>query len=200
MPVRTVTGTCYHADGTPWAAGVVKFSLLNPFETSTEVYPAETHSETLDAQGAFSITLGVPDTGTALYKIHTPDNLAYTVYLADGAATTLMSLLTLASTQVEQNAVQTLIDANNVLTITSTTAAYDVLDTDNVIRATGTFAVTLPAATGSGSVYIVKNVGVGVITLAAQAGETIDGAASVAIVALDWYTVLDAASTVWNVI
>lgn len=95
MPTRTVTGTCRHVDGTGWASGVVKFHLITAFETTTEVYPQEVFSETLDANGAFSITLGVPDTGSASYVIITPDNAAYSVSLADGAATTLQALLSL---------------------------------------------------------------------------------------------------------
>lgn len=200
MPTRTVTGTCYHIDGTAWAAGVIKFSLLQPFETSTEVYPKETHSETLDASGAFSTELGVPDTGTAEYLIETPDNLGYVVYIADGAATTLQTLLTIAGTSVSQSDLQTLLDQYSVLAITNVTDTYAVLTTDDVIRADGTFTVTLPAATGTGAVYIVKNIGTGTITLAAQAGETIDGDASQTIIAEGWKTVLDAAAGVWDVI
>ena len=200
MPTRTVTGTVLHPDGTGWAGGIVKFILITPFETSTEVYPAEAYSETLDANGAFSITLGVPDTGTAHYVVLTPDNIAHTVYLEDGAATTLQTLLTIAGTSVSQSDLQTLLDQYSVLAITNVTAAYDVLTTDDVIRADGTFTVTLPAATGTGAVYIVKNIGTGTVTLAAQAGETIDGDASIAIGAEDWRTVVDAAAGVWDVI
>ena len=155
MALRTVTGICYHVDGTAWASGVIKFTLMTPFETSTVVYPSEVHSETLDANGAFSITLGVPDSGTAEYLIRTPDNRQYTTYIASGAATDLVTLLTIASSAVAQDAVQTLIDANNVLTITSTTATYQILDTDDVVLANGTFTVTLPAATGTGIVFCI---------------------------------------------
>lgn len=95
MTTRTVTGTVYHIDGTAWSGGVIKFILTEPFETSTEVYPRETHSETLDANGQFSITLGVPDTGYASYIIRTPDSADYKVNLASGAATTLVALLQL---------------------------------------------------------------------------------------------------------
>jgi hypothetical protein len=201
MPVRTVTGTIYHADGSAWASGTIKFNLLEPFETSTEVYPKETHSETLDANGAFSITLGVPDSGTASYLIETPDSKQYSVYIASGAATDLVTLLTIASAAVAQDAVQTLIDANNVLTITSTTAAYQVLASDDYIRVTsGSPTITLPVATGTGAVYICKNIGTGVITLDGSSNDTIDGDASVTIAAEDWYTVLDGAATIWWVI
>src|SRR4030042_582165 len=112
MGTRTVTGTVFHLDGTPWASGKVKFELLKAFETSTEVYPVETHIETLDVNGQFSITLGIPDTGTAYYKVETPDGLTYKFYLAAGAPTTLETLLTIAGSPIDQNALQTLIDTH----------------------------------------------------------------------------------------
>lgn len=200
MSTRTVIGTCFHFDGTPWTGGIITFSLLEPFEISNGFYPKETHSLTLDANGAFSIALGVPDTGTAAYMIETPDHDMYKVHIAAGAPTTLQTLLTVAGSSVAQSDLQTLLDQYSVLAITNKTATYNIEDTDEVVRCDGTFTVTLPAATGSGAVYIVKNIGTGTITLAAQSGETIDGDASVAIVPTDWYTVIDAAPAVWNVI
>lgn len=200
MGTRTITGTVHHLDGTDWASGTIQFELLEAFETATETYPKETHTETLDANGAFSITLGVPDSGTAKYKITLPDHKRYTVYIASGAATTLESLLTIAGSAVAQDAVQTLIDANNVLTMVSTTGTYTVLASDDLVRCNGTFTVTLPAASGSGAMYCIKNVGTGVITLDGNAAETIDGAATQTISSLGWMTVVDAASGAWDIL
>jgi hypothetical protein len=112
MTDRTVTGTILYPDGSPWASGIVHFSLMEPFSTSIEVFPAKDHTETLDAQGKFTIDLAVPDTGTAHYKIATPDGSSYDVYIASGAATDLQTLLTLASSPVSQTAAQTVIDAH----------------------------------------------------------------------------------------
>jgi hypothetical protein len=70
---RTLTGTIYKPDGTAWAGGVVTIELLEGFTTSTEVYPPTSHAETLDSNGQFSTALGVPDTGTAHYKITKPN-------------------------------------------------------------------------------------------------------------------------------
>ncbi len=200
MGTRTVTGTIKHVDGIVWAGGIVKFQLLEPFETASEVQPEETHSETLDANGALTIALAVPDSGTASYLITLPDSNAYHVYLGAGAPTDLMTLITISSSEVAQDAVQTLIDANNVLGITNVTQAYTVLDTDDVVRCNGTFTVTLPAATGSGALYIIKNIDTGIITLDGNGTDTIDGSLTQTITSLCWLTVLDVASGKWDIL
>jgi hypothetical protein len=112
MPTRTVTGTVRKPDGSAWASDKIHFKLDQAFETSLEVYPQEDHVVTLDAQGAFSITLGVPDTGTAAYVIRTPEGGEYTVNLASGPATDLQTLITIAGSNVPPSAVQVLLDAH----------------------------------------------------------------------------------------
>lgn len=199
MATRTVTGTLYHLDGTAWENGVVKFALVEPFQTATETYPKEEHSETADSNGAISITLGVPDTGTAKYRIELPDGKKYIVYLASGAATTLESLLTIAGSAVAQDAVQTIVDANNVLSITHVTTTYVVLDSDDVVLCDGTFTVTLPPATGSGATYVIRNIGSGDITLAADGTDTINGDGTIAIISGYWNGVIDCADGVWYI-
>lgn len=63
---------------------------------------------------------------------------------------------------------------------TAITGVYIALPNDCVIDCTAnTFTVTLPTAEGiQGQVYTVKNSGAGVITVAAAAGEFIDGVAT----------------------
>ena len=60
------------------------------------------------------------------------------------------------------------------------TTTYGVLATDDTINCTsGTFTVTLLTAVGiAGQVFIVKNSGTGVITIATTSSQTIDGYAS----------------------
>jgi hypothetical protein len=198
MSTRTITGTIRHNDDTPWAGGIVKFRLMEAFETATEVYPKETHAETLDAAGQFSITLAVPDTGTAHYFIITPDGAQYECYIEDGPPTDLMTLLLIAGSEVSQDAVQTLIDANNVMAITNVNTTYTVLDTDEWIRCDGTFTVTLPPATGSGECYVVMNVGTGIITVAGDGADTINGEATATINSLDSLLVVDVAANIWD--
>ena len=112
MPTRIVTGTILHDDGSPWTGGIIKFELIRAFETSTEVYPVDIHSEILDVNGEFSVTLGVPETGTACYCIHMPDGNRYIIYLASGAATDLITLITIARSRVAQDAVLTLLNTH----------------------------------------------------------------------------------------
>jgi hypothetical protein len=200
MGTRTVTGTVYKPDGSAWAAGEVTFTLLDGFETATEVYPPEEHIETLDANGQFSITLGVPDTGTAHYSVTLPDGTAYRFYLASGAATNLVTLITIATTAVAQDDLQTLLDANNALTVTTQTTTYNILVTDDLIRCNGTFTVALPAATGTGKPYTIKNVGSGLITIDGNGSDTIDGSLTQSLLSLESLTLVDSATGVWDII
>ncbi len=59
------------------------------------------------------------------------------------------------------------------------TSTYAILTTDVIVEATsGTFTATLPTAVGcAGKPYILKNSGVGVLTIATTSAQTIDGAA-----------------------
>ena len=198
MGTRTVTGTVYRPDGTAYASATVTFTLITPFVTASEYYPAIDHSETTDALGQFSTALGVPDTGTAYYRVLLPTNKWYEFYIAAGAAVDLVTLVTITGTSVAQDDLQTLLDNNNVFTIASKTDTYVILASDEYIRCNGTFTVTLPAATGSGSPYIVKNVGSGTITVAATGSDLIDGAASVTLSSMVRYGFIDAAAATWD--
>lgn len=65
------------------------------------------------------------------------------------------------------------------LSVATRTTDYTVLTGDNVILANGTLALTLYTAVGnSGKVVTVKNIGSGIVTLLAAAGQTIDGESS----------------------
>ncbi|HXG88761.1 MAG TPA: hypothetical protein VNJ02_10530 [Vicinamibacterales bacterium] len=66
----------------------------------------------------------------------------------------------------------------NVRTLTSISAAYTALTTDDIIAVTaGTFTLSLYAAAGnSGRALTIKNIGGGVVTVDANGAETIDGA------------------------
>jgi hypothetical protein len=58
----------------------------------------------------------------------------------------------------------------------STTSAYTITADDYFIECSGTFSVTLPTAVGiSGKIYIVKNSGLGAITVDTTSSQTIDG-------------------------
>jgi len=200
MTTRTVTGTVYEPDGTAWASGAVTFSLVEGFTTATLTQPTESIIETTDAAGQFTVTLSVPDTGTAHYFVTLPDHRRYEFYLATGAPVDLATLITIAGTAVAQSDLQTLLDAAAVFDITNITGTYGMDGTEEYIRCDGTFTVTLPAATGSGLAYALKNIGSGTITLARAGTDTIDGATSQTLYALDKLAVLDAAAGKWDVL
>lgn len=195
---RRVTGNIYHDDGSAWAGGEISWELLEAFETATGVYPCDIHTETLDALGAFSIDLGTPTTGTAHYRVVLPNFEAHEIYIASGPATDLMTLLTIATSSVTQNAVQTLLDANKILAIKNVNNTYVVLSSDNLVRCTGTFSVTLPDATGSGNSYTIYNYGVGVITIDGDGGDTINGDLTYTLNASCYVTVVDVAAGAWD--
>lgn len=82
-------------------------------------------------------------------------------------------------------------------TVTSGTA---ITTADEVLRCNGTFAVTLPAATGSGDLFLVKNIGSGTVTITPDGSDTIDGLGSYALVGLERVVVLDGAAGNWDVL
>ncbi len=72
------------------------------------------------------------------------------------------------------------------------TGTYSIATTDNTIECTtGTFTVTLPTAVSvAGRFYTVKNSGAGVVTVATTSSQTIDGAATLSVIATKCYTVM----------
>ena len=62
------------------------------------------------------------------------------------------------------------------------------------------FTVTLPAATGSGTIFMIKNIGAAVVTVDGNASETIDGATTITLAQYSAVTLVDAASGAWDII
>lgn len=84
-----------------------------------------------------------------------------------------------------------------------TITGADTLDDDNyVVLCNGTFTVSLPSVTTltDNKVYIIKNIGAGVITVDATAAETIDGAGSVDLgIQYESLTIVSDGSSAWYV-
>jgi Pectate lyase superfamily protein len=75
---------------------------------------------------------------------------------------------------------QTSIVSSIILPYVAKTTTYSIAVSDYMIDCTsGTFTVTLPTAVGvAGKIYVVKNSGTGVITIATTSSQTIDGAST----------------------
>jgi hypothetical protein len=84
--------------------------------------------------------------------------------------------------------------------IKSETTTYTVLTTDDVVLCNGTFTVTLPAATGSGKVHNIKNIGTGLITLEGNLEDVIDGELNQTIYQWENIQVVDGAANTWYIL
>ena len=87
------------------------------------------------------------------------------------------------------------------LSIRTEVGTYTATATDDVILANGTFSVNLPAAASStGKVFKIKNVGTGVITIDGNSSETIDGATTFKIHAQYEEATISCDGSNWHVI
>lgn len=107
---RTITGTVLKNDGTAWANGKMVFTLKETIKTSDDVFPKGSTTLTLDNNGAFTVHLGVPDSGTVPYTIITPDRVKHNVTIGDGAATDLQSILAMETPATAPNYPQIAMD------------------------------------------------------------------------------------------
>lgn len=200
---RTLTGTVNYPNDEPWSGGVITDELLQGFTTSTAVYPATTVTITLQADGTIpdGTELAVPDTGTAYHKITKPNGTSFRVYLAAGAPVDLVELETIAGSSVDQDDLQTLLDAYSKFSVTAVSAVYQALTTDEYIEATGTFAITLPVITASvvGSPLVIHNISTGVITVTRGGSDSINGATTYTLYEGERVTFMPTALTIWRV-
>ena len=94
MNTRTITGTIVRPSGDGWSNATLTFRLTRRFAVDTDVVLPERVTATTDADGAFSVDLAVPSTGTASYEFTAPSGgSSPTIYLAAGAPIELSVLL-----------------------------------------------------------------------------------------------------------
>lgn len=86
--------------------------------------------------------------------------------------------------------------------VTTQTTTYTVTTADEVVvcNSTTAFTVTLPAATGGGQTYAVKNINTGTITVEGDGSDTLDGAANITLGQWDAVQLVDYAANSWVVI
>lgn len=97
----------------------------------------------------------------------------------DGNSNTIINIVDPVNLQdaATKNFCVKLIGSFNLTGITKITSSYQVLTTDNIILAAGTFNITMvnPANVTPGIPIYIKNIGPGVITILPYASETFDG-------------------------
>ena len=87
------------------------------------------------------------------------------------------------------------------INVTIVTDTYLVISTDDLVvcNKTTAFTVTLPTATASGRIIVIKNINTGLITVS-KAGDTIDGSASQTVYQWESATIVDNAANSWVII
>lgn len=193
MTTRTVTGSVLNQDGDPWV-GSVLFELLQPIISNGDVFPAGVLSVALDANGDFETELGVPSSGTALYKLTLPDDYKQIFYLGAGSSIDLSEILSIPTVSVDPNYITELTS----LKITYTDADLELTAAHEYVWSDGTVTITLPASTGSGDVYFISNQGTGTITVAVTGSDTINGLPPVPIYPTDCHSFVDAVAGNWH--
>ncbi len=191
---RTVTGTVLKPDGTVYTDWALVFKLIDDIISDGDVIPGHSIEITTDGSGDFSTALAVPTTGTAYYSVQFRNLVIYEFNLAAGSSIGLNEIISIATVASDPNYITELTS----LTITSKTATYAILASDEYIRCNGTFTVTLPSTTGSGDVYFIANVGTGTITVAVTGADTINSTTPLTIPTMTIAYYVDAVTGNWD--
>ena len=130
---RTVTGTILKPDGTVYTDWAVKFALLTAIISDGDVIPAQGIEVTTANDGTFSVTLTVPDSGTASYQLILRNGYSQDFNLADGSSIDLSEILSIPTVAVDPNYITELIigvddTATVALTKTGTIITADLVD------------------------------------------------------------------------
>ena len=105
MPTRTITGTIVRPSGAAWSAATLTFKLRARFVVDSDTVLPDRVTATTDEDGAFSVALAVPDTGTASYEFTAPAGGSAVFYLEAGAPIELAVLLAARGVSVSPDAV-----------------------------------------------------------------------------------------------
>ena len=105
MNTRTITGTIVRPSGAAWSAATLTFKLRARFVVDADTVLPDRVTATTDEDGAFSVALAVPDTGTASYEFTAPVGGSAVFYLEAGAPIELAVLLSARGVSVSPDAV-----------------------------------------------------------------------------------------------
>ena len=165
-----VAGQFYHLTSAQYLANVTNFTVAGPTVPRVFTFP-DAATTILTTNAAVTVAQG----GTGLATL-TDKN----VILGAGTATpTFVAPSTSGNVLTSNGTTWTSATPSGGLpAVVSKTTTYTALTTDDtIIASSGTFTITLYAASGnSGRTLNIKNAGTGVITIDANASETIDGA------------------------
>ncbi len=162
MNTRTITGTIVRPSGAAWNAATLVFRLRARFVVAADVVLPERVMATTDEDGAFSVALAVPDTGTASYEFTAPAGGSAVFYLESGAPIELAVLLAARGVSVSPDAVaveaglraaadaalQALITPSAILAMVK-----DILVAGDNITITEVDGTLILASTGGGTTY-----------------------------------------------
>jgi len=168
---RTVTGTVLQPDGTAYTEWAVRFYLLREIISDGDAIPKQKIEVTTASNGTFTITLAVPDSGTAAYKLEFPTGYSQDFDLAAGSSIGLNEILSIPTVAADPNYITELTS----LKITYTDVDLQITSAHEYVWSDGTVTITLPATTGKGDVYFVSNQGSGTITVAVTGSDMING-------------------------
>jgi len=112
--------------------------------------------------------------------------------------TTAQVITLINANSMSTGTVQLIFATSDVPVIKYETGTYGVQAGDDIIRCLGTFAVTLPAATGSKSIYAIKNISSGTITVGTTSSQPIDADLTKTLGAFESILVLDAVTGKWD--
>lgn len=105
MNTRTITGTISRPSGAAWPNATLTFKLRARFVVDSDTVLPDRVTATTDDDGAFSVALAVPDTGTASYEFTAPAGGSAVFYLEAGAPIELAVLLAARGVSVSPDAV-----------------------------------------------------------------------------------------------
>ena len=172
MTTRTVTGTIKKPDGTVYSGVILTFTLKDNIISSSIFVPKTSIQITTGTDGAFTVDLFVPDSGTAAYElVSNVGGYQQPFNLGAGSSIALSDIISIPTVASDPNYITELTS----LKVTYTAINLQVTAAHEYVWSDGTVTITLPASTGSGDVYFISNQGSGTITPAVTGSDTING-------------------------
>lgn len=114
MANRLLTGDFAYI---PTGAGPLRIRLVDRFATAAETFMTNAWLVTPAADGTFSLSIPVPDTGTARYVIELPDRSLVSANIGVGPTLTIETLITANTVVQPQNVVQATVDSALTATV-----------------------------------------------------------------------------------